>query len=371
MRVLYLLNYAGKAGTERYVQTLIETLNHRQIEAYFVYHLHGLLVERLQAMGVPCKQLEMRSRFDRKAAKELSHICKDWGIDVIHTHYLRENYIAMLSKKWNPAVRVVYTSHFVMTNNWYTKLTNRMLSKKQDGVIAVCAVGKQRLVENGLDEGKIRVVFNGVDPEQFQNLPPSTLREELGIPKEAFVMLCASRFADDKGHAFLIDSVALLKQRTDRPFYLILAGDGDLQAEAKAQVEKLGLSDVVRFIGFRTDIKNLFAGSDLYVNSSRHEALSFLIIEAMASGLPVIATDMGGNSDIVNDQNQCGRLVPYDDPEQMASAMQTLMEDPVLLKRYQAGARQAVKDVFHVQNMAQGAYQLYVDVCKGKKGECV
>ena len=77
------------------------------------------------------------------------------------------------------------------------------------------------------------------------------------------------------------------------PFTLVLAGDGPLLEPTKAQVQELGLEDCVKFIGFRKDIKNLYKGSDLYVNSSQHEALSFLIIEAMAAGLPVIATDMG------------------------------------------------------------------------------
>ena len=86
----------------------------------------------------------------------------------------------------------------------------------------------------------------------------------------------------------------------------MLAGDGPLLEERKAQAKELGLDDCVKFIGFRKDIKNLYKASDLYVNSSRHEALSFLIIEAMAAGLPVVVTDIAGNPDIVNDQTNCG-----------------------------------------------------------------
>ena len=84
----------------------------------------------------------------------------------------------------------------------------------------------------------------------------------------------------------------------------------------------------MKFIGFRKDIKNLYKGADLYVNSSQHEALSFLIIEAMAAGLPVIATDMGGNSDIVNDEAGCGMLVEYDNPDSMAVAIEVLSGGP-------------------------------------------
>ncbi|MDD4715293.1 MAG: glycosyltransferase family 4 protein [Oscillospiraceae bacterium] len=363
MRVLYLLNFAGKAGTERYVQSLVESLNHKEIEAFFVYNVSGLLVERMKEMGVPCFHLEMRSRLDRKAAKTLSDLCKRWKIDVIHAHYLRENYIAMLSKRWNPGVKVVYTSHFIMDNNWYTRVSNRILSSRQDRVISVCTVGKESLIRNGLDGAKIQVIFNAVDPGYWKKPEPSTLRQELGISEEIFVMLCASRFADDKGHQYLIDSIALLKQQTQRPFLLVLAGDGELLGSSKEQVSALGLDHEVRFIGFRKDMKNLYQGSSLYVNSSRHEALSFLIIEAMAAGLPVIATDMGGNRDIVNEANGCGILVEYPHPASMAAAMKTLLEDPDLLARYREGALRTVEEKFNLSKMAKATYQVYQDAC--------
>ncbi|MBQ1352132.1 MAG: glycosyltransferase family 4 protein [Oscillospiraceae bacterium] len=380
MRVLYLLNFAGKAGTERYVETLARTLKEQgRITPFFAYHVDGLLVRRMEEMGVPTRQIVMQSRFDQKAAQAVAELCREWEIDVIHTHYLRENYIAMLSKKWNPAVKVVYTSHFVQADNWYTRISNRVLSPRQDGVIAVCNIGKTQLVKNGLDPEKIRVVFNGVDPQQWSQTEQSaTLKAELGLEPEVFCMLCASRFADDKGHAYLVDSIARLKQKTDRPFHLALAGDGPLQEQIKQKVQDMGLGSEITFLGFREDMKHLFHGSDLYVNSSRHEALSFLIVEAMASGLPVIATDMGGNSDIVNEETGCGLLVEYNNPDSMADAMKTMLEDPAVLERCREGAKRAAQTVFHVERMVDRTYDLYDQVCgraaeescPDKGGEC-
>ena len=102
MKVLYLLNHAGKAGTERYVETLVRYLSaDGRVEPYFAYNEPGLLVERMQAMSVPCRQIEMRSPYDLPAAKVLANLCREWGIELIHTHYLRENYIAMLAKGRN------------------------------------------------------------------------------------------------------------------------------------------------------------------------------------------------------------------------------------------------------------------------------
>ena len=109
-KVLYLLNYAGKAGTERYVETLVRYLGGSRVEPYFAYNEGGLLVERLEAMGVPCRRVEMRSRFDRKAARALAALCDEWDIDLIHCHYLREHYTALLAKRYRPGLKVVYTT---------------------------------------------------------------------------------------------------------------------------------------------------------------------------------------------------------------------------------------------------------------------
>ena len=194
-------------------------------------------------------------------------------------------------------------------------------------MIAVCNLGKQQLIRNGWSGDRISVIFNAVDPAAWAgDRSESTLRQELGIPEDRFVMLCASRFADDKGHHYLLESVKRLREISDVPFTLVLAGDGPLLEERKAQARELGLEDCVKFIGFRKDIKNLYKASDLYVNSSRHEALSFLIIEAMAAGLPVVVTDIAGNPDIVNDQTNCGLLAEYDNPDSMAGALKRMME---------------------------------------------
>lgn len=361
MKVLYLLNFAGKAGTERYVETLVRYLSAGgRVEPYFAYNQGGLLVERMEALGVPVRRLEMRRRFDLRAARALAALCREWGIELVHCHYLREHYTALLAKRYLPGLRVVYTNHFVQANDAFTRFTNRRMDRKQDQIIAVCSRGREQLIANGWSGERIRVVFNAVDPAVWAgDRSESTLRQELGLGEDAFVMLCASRFAGDKGHRYLLDSVKRLTQETDRPFTLVLAGDGPLLEAAQAQARALELGDRVRFIGFREDIKNLYKGADLYVNSSRHEALSFLIIEAMAAGLPVIATDMGGNSDIVNDRAGCGLLVEYDNPASMARAMKRFLEDPAFLAQCRARALETVRETFEIHKMAEDTYRVY------------
>lgn len=358
MKVLYLLNHAGKAGTERYVESLVKYLGNGRIEPFFAYNEGGLLVERMKEMGVPSRQLTMKSRFDFDAAKALAALCAEWDIDIVHCHYLRENYIALLAKKYNPKIRIVYTNHFILPNNLVTKVSNKLLNKRQDQMIAVCNRGKEQLIQNGWSEGKIQVVFNAVDPAVWQG-GDSTLRQEFGIPAENIVMLCASRFADDKGHHYLVESLQKLTEFTKVPFTMVLAGDGPLLAETKEQVKSLGLAGRVIFTGFRKDIKNLYKGSDIYVNSSRHEALSYLIIEAMAAGLPVIVTDMAGNRDIVPPDAKCGLLVEYNNPASMAQGMKTLIEDSAFRKGCAAAAVLEVEEKFEIHKWSDKTYGVY------------
>ncbi len=362
IKVLYLLNHAGKAGTERYVQSLIEQLDGKSVKAYFAYNEGGLLVDRLQALGVETYQLTMRNRFDLKAASSLAGLCRKLGIELIHTHYLRENYIAMLARFFGSGAKVIYTNHFILKNDLATRISNRLLNPLESGIIAVCNRGREMMISNGIDASKIRVIFNAVDPEYWGTPEKSTLRDEFGIEQDTFVILCASRFAHDKGHAYLVRTMAELKKMAPGKFICVLAGDGPLLDDIKRLTAELGLEQEILFIGFRKDIKNLFLGSDLYFNSSEHEASSFLILEALASGLPVVATDMGGNNDIINESTGCGRLVEYEDAMGTAEEILKIMNDRQLLAKLRDNSFKAIREKFNLVKMAEQTYNFYKDI---------
>lgn len=364
LKVLHLMNHAGKAGTERYVQSLIEKLNNTEIKAYFAYNEEGLLVENLKSLGVETFSIVMKNPLDIKAAWKVSKLCKQLKIDLIHTQYLRENYIALLSRIFNPGVKVMYTNHFILPNNLVLRVLNRILTLFEANIVAVCNKGKEMMISNGVNRRIIKVIFNGVDPNFWGEPVSSTIREEYGIDKDTFVFLCASRFAHDKGHKFLVNSISELKKITNRKFKCVLANDGPLFEEVKKQASDLGLDSDIIFTGFRKDVKNLISGSDLYINASEHEALSFAIIEMLASGLPVIATDMGGNGDIINSQTKCGMLVKYDDAFGLAQAVKRVMEDMELQKDLRENALKAIREKFNLDKMVMETYNLYKESCE-------
>ncbi|MDD5603332.1 MAG: glycosyltransferase [Eubacteriales bacterium] len=373
MKVLYLINHAGKAGTEAYVRLLAERMHGRLTEASLVYNEEGILSAGMRELGITVYRLKMSNPFDLAAAFRLSRICRNAGTEIIHTQFLRENYIALISRIFNPRVKVLYTNHFILSNNIILRFCNRILTKLQAGIIAVCGKGKEMLIRNGNDPGKISVIYNGVDPAKWGGSPDerrhSSLRSELGLGDDIFLILCGSRFAYDKGHDFLIRSAAELAEIKEEnagipEFRFVLANDGPFLDSTKKLALEMGIKDLIFFIGPRKDMKNVYDSCDMYVNSSAHEALSFAIVEALAEGLPVVATNVGGNPEIISDETKCGILVPYGDHKKMAAAIWSVMKDEHLREELSLNALKTVREKFSLDKMTAETYNQYVKITR-------
>lgn len=359
LKVLYLINHAGKAGTEKYVYNLVKTFKEKDTKCYFAYSEPGLLSEQMEAMGIETLQLAMKHPFDLKAAKTLAAYCRENNIDVIHTQYPRENYIALLSRRYYSGTRVVYTCHLTLKTSFLWKITNKLMTKNNHRIISVCNNGKELLIGNGVPKDKIDVVFNGIRPSA-EVVKNTKKREELGIDQDTFVITTLSRYHMAKGLDFFTDSVARLKKLTDKKFVVLFLGDGELFDDIKAQIERLGLQNEIRQLGFREDASEILAASDLYVNSAKcYEALSFAILEALDSALPVVATNVGGNGDIINSDTNCGILVEYGDTGAMARAIYTMMHDSAKYNEFSQNARITVKEKFDLDVLLEETYKKY------------
>ncbi len=359
MKVLYLINHAGKAGTEKYVYNLAKTFNGEDTKCYFAFSEAGLLSEQMKELGIESFQFEMRHPFDLRAAKKLASICRENNIDVIHTQYPRENYIALLSKRYYSGVKVVYTCHLTLKTSFLWKITNKLMTKNNHKIISVCNKGKELLIGNGVNGDKITVIFNGIVP--IENPTKNTeKRKELGIDEDTFVITTLARYHIAKGLEYFTDSIYELKKLTDKKFVVLYVGDGELFDKVKDKIKKLGLENEIKQLGFRKDSQEILAMSDLYVNSAKcFEALSFAIIEALNHSLPVVATDVGGNSDIVNDETNCGILVDYGDKIGMANAINTMLTDKQKYDEFAKNARIAAVERFNLDELLKETYKQY------------
>ncbi len=362
MKVLYLINYAGRGGTEKYVLKLVEECTKRGVKCCFAYNEPGLLSEQMAQRKISTFQFEMKNPYDINAAKTLARICKQNKIDIIHAQHPRENYIAVLSKLFYPKVKVVFTNHILVHNNAVWKMANRIVAARCDMAIAVCNAGKELLVKNGFSRKKTCVVFNGVDVCDYTDV--KTLEQELEIPPDTFTLCALTRFSAEKGVDFLVDVVAELKNMTDRKFVLLLCGIGEDYDKISDKITKLGLDDAIKKLGYRSDTCEILETSDVFVNLSQTEALSFAIIEALSHKKPVVVTNVGGCSDIVNDSTDCGFAVDYLDVVGAASAIKRLMEDRQTYDRMSKNAILNVQRNFDERICFDKTFEIYSTLLK-------
>lgn len=364
MNVLYLINHAGKAGTEKYVYNLVCAYNKKRCNCFFAYNEEGQLSEQMRELGIKSFRIDMKNPFDLVAAKKLAKICKENKIDIIHTQYPRENYIAILSRIFYKKTKVIYTCHLTLKTNFLWKITNKIIIPHQEKILSVCNDGKRLLIGNGVNEKKIDVIFNGIFCDEEKNVE-SNIRKELSIDDDTFVICTLARYHIAKGLDYFVKSIKRLCEKTDRKFVVLIAGDGELFGEIKALIAKLGLQDKVLQLGYRTDSENILYGSDIFVNSAKcYEALSFAILEALGAGLPVVATNVGGNSDIINSKTDCGYIVEYNNEEEMANAILKLMEDKDIYNRFQKNSTKAIKEVFNLRKLLDDIYEEYEKAIK-------
>lgn len=351
MNILYLMNHAGKGGSEKYVHSMAYYANSQKDSIFFVYNEAGPLVKHMVGLSSDICQLQMNSPLDFKAARSLSLYCAQNNIDLVHTQFARENYIAVLSKMlYGNKAKIVHTCHINTPNNFLWRIMNKFFMNKNYRIIAVCNSVKELLIKNNYPAEKIQLVHNGVPYRQ------DFVQEPSDSTKTRFISLM--RMSSEKGVHFLLESAKKLAAMGAN-FSLMIAGDGPLYNEALNFVNSNNLSDIISLPGHRDDVPLLLANADCYINASSSEALSFAILEAMESGLSIIATDVGGNPDIVNERTCCGILVPYGDTEKLADAMLYMVQNPSESKSMGENAREAIKNVFNIDNSIKTTYNVY------------
>lgn len=360
MKVLYLINYAGNGGSERYVELLLQTYHPGRCQCGLCYNIDGPLVESARAMGVPVFQLTMRNPFDLAAAKKLAGLCREEGFDVIHAQYPRENYIAILAGLFGSHARVVFTSHLTIFQPLFWRPMNWIMTPHDHKIIALCKEGAAVLATNWVNKDRTTIIYNGVDASTMPPRDRSVL-DEFGIGEDELVLTILARFAPEKGLPFLCRTVARLKEKTQVPFRVLIAGQGEQMEEIRQLNQSLGLTDTILLPGFRTDSDRLLAASDIYLCSSAYnEAMSYAILEAMANHLPVAATDVGGNRTLVELDGQAGIIVPYGDVEGYSDAIQTLLENAELRHRLGEAAYQKTLGVFSLGYILDRTFETYL-----------
>jgi len=350
VNILYLINHAGQGGTEKYIRVLAEDMKKRGHTVFLVYNETGRLVAEVESLGIETIKLEMKSPFDSKASKTLKNICKEKKIDIIHTQFARENYIAIRSK----GAKVIHTSHIMLRNDFAWKILNRMFMGRNKQIIALCELSKRILIENKYPKNKITVIPNGVVFKEDVEIAPIS---------DVFKFVTVTRFSEEKGIFFLLDAIKELKKKAQN-FEVAFVGDGELLEEAKEYTKTNDIAENTIFYGYREDVEDILKNSNCFINSSQSEVISFAILEAMSVGLPIIATNVGGTPDIVNEKTNCGILADYGDVVAFSAGMYKIMNDVEFLRECALNSQKAIKDIFNIENVLKKIYLTYEEGIK-------
>lgn len=334
-------------GGEIHLLDLCRALSARGHHVQLVVRPNSPLPDRLGSTPVTIHQLPLRNAIDLLSARALSRMIRQHQIDIIHGHVARDYPLCLLAGKWAGRGRVVLTRHHYLPLrvNWL----NRALFRRVGKVIAVSESVRRRLIASlPISADRIVTIPNWIDPDDYRQLPPAEqARRRLGL-NAPLVVGMVGQMTPAKGQEEFLRAAALVSaSREDVAFLLVGSEQGGRRFTSRCQrlVRRLGIAHRVTFLDHIEDLSWVWSALTVLVVPSWQEAFSMVLIQAMAAGLPVIATRVGGPAEIVT-HRVTGWLVPPREIQSLAEAIALLLDDAPLRERLGRAARAEVHERF-------------------------
>jgi len=349
-------------GAER---LLVKLAQHIPNDAYDVTVVcisrEGVWANELKQSGINVVCTDKRTGFDPAILFRLIRIIKAEKPDIVNTYLWTADLWGRLAALCAGVQNIVVTEQNVdLWKRWFHILIDKMLFRFTRYAICVSdEVVNFYRDKLGLKETQLIMIPNAIDVSLFNgHEPQEELRSHLGIGGDEFIFTCSARLHVQKAHEVLIGAVKILNERQAGNFRVLLVGDGPRRDELRGLVKSEGLGERILFLGLRQDIPDILLQSDAFVLSSDYEGLSLAILEAMAARLPVIATTVGGNPQVVENGTN-GFLVPPRNSLLLADAMERLIDDPGLAARLGASGRSKVEGTYDIQSVTRQTLALF------------
>lgn len=362
INLLYVIHSLENGGAETLAIRLAEKIDHKKFQVT-VCSLSdmGPLREVLEKKKVPYFTLGKRDGKDLRISFRLRAKLKEYAIDVIHTHNQGPLLYTYLATLLSPKYKIVHTEHINMAKELsYSKkhlLYNRLLYRRLDGFVNIAQhLTNEYCIRFDLSRAKVQTIHNSVDYGKSIVLSPNSLREQLGLSNTVPLIGNISALRPQKDHETLIRAMKKVCEKFPAAI-LVIAGEGELQNKLVTLINGLELNRNVKLLGFRSDVDGLLKEFDIFVLSSLYEGLPLCILEAMAAGKPIVATDADGTNEIVTD-GETGILVPVKNPDLFADAIVSILGD--LEKAAEMGrAAQNFVETKHNMDKMISQYELF------------
>ncbi len=362
IKILHLLDTPGPGGAERLFVTLVEKLDPKRFKSYGGVLCDGWAAKELRDREIePVLITNISQGADPFLSLKILKAAKRLGVDMIHCHLHDTNIYGSLAAFLGrvPSIATHHdTSVIHGMNNLRRRVKFTVLRRFPTAHVCVAATIGQSLVNVlGIPRGSVAHIHNGVEKQEFPPSELQSLRESLSIPQGTFVFGCVGNLYNVKGQDILLEAFAKVKAH-GRNMRLLLLGRGECEPQLRAQCEKLGLTEEVQFLGFRSDARALLHLIDCMVIPSRSEGLPMVLLEAFATGLPVVSTRVGGVPEVIRD-GQNGFLVPPEDPARLAERMIQLAENELLRHKLGTNAARDFEKQWSLERMISRYEVLY------------
>jgi glycosyltransferase involved in cell wall biosynthesis len=354
IRVAHVINDMEVGGAQTQLLNLVRALDGASFDQQIICLCNkGKLGEELIETGFHVEALDKSGRVDFGFFQRLRSTLKAFRPHVLHSSVFTANLWGRLAVLTiHVPVCITHEQSTVSLEKWHRRFFDRILLPRTSRVLAVSQDLKNRLVaEEKLPESKVEVLYNAIDCAAVQATAKSRTEPLPGTDGKRVCVV--GRLEYRKDHATLLHAAKrVVAHDTDAHFLFV--GDGPDRSKLEALRRELGLEANAHFLGERRDVPALLSATDIYCLSSITEGLSLSILEAMATGCPVIATRVGGNAELL-DEGKAGLLVPPRDPEAMAEGLLRLLEDTSLAKDLGDKARQRAESVFDIGQIGRAS----------------
>ena len=364
VRGAYVMHALQGAGAEGRVSESIRGAQDRLDPVILCLDEIGALGEELRQEGVPVEVLGRQPGIDFTLVRRLGQALSTHQAEVVHAHQYTPFFYAaasrLVARQQGGLVFTEHGRHFPDVVSGRRRRLNRFLFARLVREINACSEFSGRALSevDGFPADRVEVIENGIEPDLYGvERERSALRRELGWSEEARMIICVARFHPVKDHRTLVEAFSLV--RSARPAAeLVLVGEGPERASIEQQIHSLGLDGSVSMLGVRHDGPERLAASDIFCMTSLSEAASLTVLEAMASRLPVVVTEVGGNPEMVRSGRE-GLLVPRQDPAAAAQAIETLLMDDDQARAMGRAARRRVEAHYDLERTVARHLEVY------------